>query len=173
MYEWKYHTKGQEMKFEANVLDMGPMEWFSGQRHLLPSIRSWVPFSEQTWWKERINSHKLPSDLHTQVMAHRPRHTYKRVFCCCFLKFTTLKQLYKESTVDFLEEMNWWDTLESNRNSNVMWFYFPYLEILYWLGSIFLSIRSITWKPWIRFPNFFISHFTCFSMSPVTNATLV
>jgi hypothetical protein len=31
--------KGQEMKFKANVLDMGPMSWFSGQTHLLPSFK--------------------------------------------------------------------------------------------------------------------------------------
>lgn len=48
----------------------------SGDRHLPPTLTTWVQFLELPWWKERSDPHKLSFDLHKHAYVHAHTHTF-------------------------------------------------------------------------------------------------
>lgn len=46
------------------------------KRCLPPSLPTWVPSLGLTWWEEKTDSLKLPSDVHTCAMTGACSHTY-------------------------------------------------------------------------------------------------
>lgn len=57
----------------AKLQSEGLVRWLSRQWYLLLRLRTWVQFLEPTEWKERVDSHRLSSDL--CVVAHIWPHT--------------------------------------------------------------------------------------------------
>jgi hypothetical protein len=47
---------------------------------LLPNLRTLVQSKESKWWKRKINSWKLFSDLHTYTHTHTHTHTQRGIY---------------------------------------------------------------------------------------------
>lgn len=55
---------------KKKILTIGQARWLSGLKKI------WVPSSETVWTKEKPDSWKLFSDLHTFFVAHLKIHMY-------------------------------------------------------------------------------------------------
>lgn len=52
-----------------NNQKLGWARWFSGQRRLPPSLKTWVQSLGHAWWKEKTSFCRFSSELHIHALA--------------------------------------------------------------------------------------------------------
>lgn len=78
-----HHWKSASLKTAPLTIKfqhVGRWDGSDGKRYLSTNLTIWVPFSEPTPWKERINSHELSSDFHIWTVVHTCTHAHTQAY---------------------------------------------------------------------------------------------